>query len=140
MNELAKIISQLEQQRNSIDRALVALREVEGLKPTEDEPVETPKADVPKKRTLSAAGRRRIIEATKKRWAAKRAAEGAQSGVVAATKKVGNGAAKQAPAKANRKGSLTPEGRQRLADAMKRRWAIKRGPAATKKATGKKAA
>ena len=102
--------------------------------------METPKADVPKKRTLSAAGRRRIIEATKKRWAAKRAAEGAQSGAGAATKKVGKGATEQAPAKANRKGILTPEGRQRLADAMKRRWAIKRGPAATKKATGKKAA
>jgi len=73
--------------------------------------VETPKADVPKKRTLSAAGRRRIIEATKKRWAAKRAAEGAQSGAGAATKKVGKGATEQAPAKANRKGILTPEGR-----------------------------
>ena len=138
MNELAKIISQLEQQRNSIDRAIVALREVEGQEPTQNEPTDTTKADEPKKRTLSAAGRRRIIEATKKYWAEKRAADAAQPGGTPATKKISKSAAKQASAKANRKGSLTPEGRQRLADAMNRRWAIKRGPASTKKTTGKK--
>jgi len=33
----------------------------------------TPKQAAPKKRKLSAAGRKRIIEATKKRWAAYRA-------------------------------------------------------------------
>ena len=111
MNELAKIISQLEQQRNSIDRAIVALREVEGLGPTQNEPLDTTKADEPKKRTLSAAGRRRIIAATKRWWADNRAAEAAQSGGVPATKKISKSAAKQA--KAKRKGSLTPEGRQR---------------------------
>ena len=124
---------------NSIDRAIVALREIEGLGPTQKEPADTTKADEPKKRTLSAAGRRRIIAATKKWWADKRAAEAAQSGGVPATKKITKSATKQASAKANRKGGLTAEGRQRLADEMKRRWAIKRGPASTKKTTGKKA-
>ncbi len=33
---------------------------------------------------------------------------------------------KQAIAPAKRKGRITPEGRRRLAEAMKRRWAVKR--------------
>jgi hypothetical protein len=40
-----------------------------------------------------------------------------------------------APAQATRKGGMTPEGRKRLAEAMKRRWAVKRtAPQAKKKA------
>jgi hypothetical protein len=38
-----------------------------------------------------------------------------------------------------RKGGMTPEGRRRLALAMKRRWAAKRTGAQAKKATAKKA-
>jgi hypothetical protein len=45
-------------------------------------------------------------------------------------------AGKTAPA---RKGGMTPEGRRRLALAMKRRWAAKRTGAQAKKATAKKA-
>jgi hypothetical protein len=56
-----------------------------------------------RKRHLSPEGRRRIIEATKKRRAAKRA----------------NGAANTAP----RRGAMSPAGRKRLALAMKKRWA-----------------
>jgi hypothetical protein len=37
-----------------------------------------------------------------------------------------------------RKGGMTPEGRRRLALAMKRRWAAKRAGAQAKKATAKK--
>jgi hypothetical protein len=48
-------------------------------------------------------------------------------------------------AAAKRKGGMTPDGRRRLAEAMKRRWAVKRAgsqvkKSARKRAPGKKAA
>ena len=45
------------------------------------------------------------------------------------------------PSKTNpRKGGLTEEGRKRLADAMKKRWAVKRAASAVKKIPAKKTA
>jgi hypothetical protein len=119
MDGLNSIIAQLEKQKTAIERALAALREVEGIEPaaapTAASPVPTRKAS--NKRSL----------AQKARWAAKKAAEGVPAGV---------------PAKSTRKGGMTPEGRKRLAEAMKRRWAVKRtaAQAATKKRGRKKAA
>ena len=60
----------------------------------------------------------------------------------------GAGAAKTAAApvavvkatRKRRKGRITEEGRKRLAEAMKKRWAIKRSAGQAKKATRKKAA
>jgi hypothetical protein len=78
----------------------------------------------PAKRKLSAAGRRAIIAATKKRWAATRATKEA----AAAPAPVGV-APKAAPAKAPvpvRKGGLTEAGRKALSIAMKKRWAAKK--------------
>jgi hypothetical protein len=63
---------------------------------------------------MSAAGRRAIAEAQRKRWAAKRAE---QSTRATATKR-----------------RLTPAGRKRLAEAMKKRWAAKRTAAQAKAA------
>ncbi len=63
-----------------------------------------------KRRHLSPEGRRRIIEATKRRWAAKRAAQ-------AGTPK------RAAVPSRSRRGKLSNEGRKRLALAMKKRWA-----------------
>ncbi len=65
----------------------------------------------PMKRRLSAAGRKRIAEAARKRWAALHASQ--------------NTATKPATKRA-RKRRLSPEGRKRIADAAKRRWAAKR--------------
>lgn len=79
MTDIGKMISQLEQQRGAIDRAISALREVEGPKPVRSAPSDGTDANGPKKRRMSAAGRRRIGEATRKRWADKRAAEALQS-------------------------------------------------------------
>jgi len=62
----------------------------------------------PRKRHLSPEGRRRIIAAAKKRWAAKRA-----DGAGTASKR----------AAAPRRGVMSPAGRKRLALAMKKRWA-----------------
>ncbi len=40
---------------------------------------------------------------------------------------------------AKRKGGMTPEGRRRLAEAMKRRWAAKRAASQVRKSSGKRA-
>ena len=62
----------------------------------------------PRKRHLSPEGRRRIIEATKRRWAKKRA-----NGAGVASKRTA----------APRRGAMSAAGRKRLALAMKKRWA-----------------
>jgi hypothetical protein len=79
VNEIARIIAQLEQQRGTIDRAISALREVAGPGPAVGSSVNGAKPAEPKKRRLSAAGRRRIAAAARKRWAEKRAADAAQA-------------------------------------------------------------
>jgi len=63
-----------------------------------------------KRRHLSPEGRRRIIEATKRRWAAKRAAQAGTPKRVAVPSR-------------SRRGKLSDAGRKRLALAMKKRWA-----------------
>jgi hypothetical protein len=83
----------------------------------------------PVKRKLSAAGRLAIIAATKKRWAAVKAAKAAAA-VAAAVPKA-------APAKTPvpvKKGGLTTAGRKALSIAMKKRWAAKKKAPAKGKA------
>jgi len=60
----------------------------------------------------------------------------AVSGVVAPKRGRPKGSVNKKTAKAGRKRNLTPEGRKRIADAMKRRWAERR--AATAKGSNKK--
>jgi hypothetical protein len=84
------------------------------------------------KRKLSAAGRRAIIAATKKRWAAIKAAKAAAAapGPVAAVQAA---TPKAAPAKSRvpaKKRNLTEAGRKALSIAMKKRWAAKKKAAA----------
>lgn len=76
-NGLKEVIKGLEKQKTAIERALAALKEVDGT------PVETtPLAAVPARRGrpakrkggMTPEGRRRLSEALKKRWAVKRAA------------------------------------------------------------------
>lgn len=96
MNEIAKVISRLEQHRAAIDRALAALREIEAVEPKES--ASTPRAagaGQPKKRRMSAAGRRNIAEAVRKRWAEKRAAEAQSSQRAGAKKAAGKKVAKK---------------------------------------------
>jgi hypothetical protein len=114
------IITQLEQQISAMDRALAALHDVAGI------PATAPSTSAPatRKGGMTPAGRTRLIAALKKRWAAKKAAEGAP--------------ASQKPAR--RKVRFTPEGRKRLAEAMRRRWAVKRAASAVKKPNRRKAA
>jgi hypothetical protein len=84
MNELKDIIASLERQKAGIDRALSALTGIE-TSPQPASSSSTTKSQPGRKRGLTAAGRKRISDALKKRWAAKKAAE-AGSGETAEVK------------------------------------------------------
>jgi hypothetical protein len=139
VNHIAQIISQLEHQRAAIDRAISALREIDG--PTQGgaaTPATVEGTTTVQKRHISPEGRKRIIEATKRRWAAKRAAEksgtSVKSAAPAKNSPGASGAARPAAASGKttaRKGHISPEGRKKLAEAMKRRWAAKRAAEAS---------
>jgi hypothetical protein len=99
----------------------------------DSKPEETVGPTAPAKRKMSAAGRRAIIAATKKRWAAIKAAKAAAAAPAPAPAPVA-ATPKAAPAKASvpiKKGGLTEAGRKALSIAMKKRWAAKK-KAATK--------
>lgn len=117
-NGLAGIIKQLEQQQKAIERALAALRYIEGIAP--------PATASATRKVGRSPSQSRRPEGQKKRWAAKKAAEAAPTAM---------------PAKAaRRKPRLTPEGRERLAEAMRQRWAAKRAGSAVKKMARKQPA
>ena len=129
-NSLNEVIKKLEQQRIGIERALAALREIEGPGLETGAPAPAA-ASAPRGRPKKAKrkggmtpeGRRRLSEALKARWAAKKA----DSTVPAA------------PVKAKRKGGMTPAGRRRLSEALRARWAAKRAASAVPaKRAGKK--
>jgi hypothetical protein len=146
-----QILALLLRERNKIAKAIDALQgptKRKGRPPGSGRkavppPVEedsTPRVAVgpttPVKRKLSAAGRRAIVAATKKRWAAVRAAKaaaGTPASVGATLKAVPTKAPaaampKKAPVKAPvpaKKGGLTAAGRKALSIAMKKRWAAK---------------
>lgn len=150
MTEIGKIISQLENQKALIERAIAALREIDSPSQTEARTPRVVSKKATQKRHISPEGRKRIIEATKRRWAAKRAAETSgrsvqtKSAVPPKSSPAASGAAKPAPVGAKttaRKGHISPEGRKKLAEVMKRRWAAKRvAEASTTAVSSKKAA
>jgi hypothetical protein len=117
-NSLNEVIKKLERQRAGIDRALAALREIEEI-PESAAPTAAPVKRGPRKAKrkggMTLDGRRRLSEALRARWAAKRT----------------DAAVKAPPAKAKRKGGMTPAGRKRLSEALKARWAAKRADSAT---------
>jgi len=124
------IIAQLERQKTAIDRALAALRDVDGTQEAATEATATTElassAPATRKGGMTPEGRKRLSAALRKRWAAKKGAQSAPAAVPL-----------KAPA---RKVGFTPEGRKRLAEAMRRRWAVKRAGSAVKKAGRKSAA
>jgi hypothetical protein len=116
-NSLNEVIKKLEQQRTGIERALAALREIEGTAtvPAAAAPAPGRTRKARRKGGMTPEGRRRLSEALKARWAAKKA---------------GSSVSAAAPAKAKRKGGMTPEGRRRLSEALRKRWAAKRAASA----------
>jgi hypothetical protein len=101
VSDLTNIIIGLEQQRDAIDRALAALREIGGAGSVA--PAKR-RGRPPGSNSAADAGNRRS-EGQRRRWAEKRAAK-------AAPKKRG----------------LTAAGRKRLSALMKARWASKNPP------------
>ena len=100
-----------EEQKKRLDSQIAELR---GMFPN-GHGTARPNAPAPKKKGMSAAGRKAIAEAQRKRWAAQKA----ESQVA------------PAPKKAERK--LSAAGRAAIVAALKKRWAAK-------KAAGKKSA
>ena len=98
--DLTNIIAELKTEQERISRAIAALLEGAGVVRRGRPPKTT------KKGGMSAAGRRNIALAMKRRWAVKRV--------------------KAAPVKSatpKKRGGITAAGRKKLAEAMKRRWA-----------------
>jgi hypothetical protein len=122
---ITRAITQLEAQKAAIETALGALRGLEGETAVREER----SAPATRKGGMTPEGKKRLIKALKKRWAAKKAAAA-----------LAGAPAPAAEAPARKKGNFTPEGRKRLAEAMKRRWAVKRAASAVKKRGRKKAA
>jgi hypothetical protein len=119
------IITQLEQQKAAIDKALAALRDVDANgAATVETPVAEQQAPATRKRGMTPEGKARLVAALKKRWAAKKRADKK----AAATAPAGSPATAPAPAK-RKSGGMTEDGRKRLAETMKKRWAVKRAAA-----------
>jgi hypothetical protein len=76
------------------------------------------------KRTVSAEARARMAASQKARWAKRNQAKGGSGGSGgSSTSSPASGRGAQAP---KRKGGITPEGRAKLAAAMKARWAARK--------------
>jgi hypothetical protein len=114
VSHIASAISELEQQKEAIDRALAALRAI-GTSGTVRAASSNSAGGSPTKRRLSAEGRQNIIAALNKRWAEKRAA---QDGAVAMTK--------TAPGKKPIKRVLSPQARKKMSEAARKRWATQK--------------
>ena len=116
----------LEEQKRRIDTQITELRAMLHGGPTVT--AATPEAPKGKRRKMSAAARKRIGDAQRKRWAE--------------SKKTSSPVAPEAP-KPKRK--LSPAGKRAIVEATKKRWAAKRAAAKTtapvvaKKAAGQKA-
>ncbi len=105
--DLNRIITELKTESDKIGRAIAAL--LEDAKMAVSGTVR--RAGTPKRRRggITAAGRRRLSQAMKRRWAERRM--GKTTGEASAPK---------------RRGGLTAAGRKKLSEAMKKRWAEKK--------------
>jgi len=73
---IGQIVSELKKERDDLNRAIAALEGIGGRRPQVakiSKKASTAKPSRKRRRGLSAAGRRRISEAMKKRWAERRA-------------------------------------------------------------------
>jgi hypothetical protein len=113
--DIAAMLSGLLSERDRIDQAISALEALEGT-PTPRTAAKPTTAPQKTKRRLSAAGRRRIAEAARKRWAAVKAAS--------------KPAAKKPLAEKQGRKPMSPAAKKRISEAAKKRWAAKKAAAA----------
>ncbi len=111
---LTAAIEGFEAQKQRIDAQIAEIRQQ--LHGGSAAPAATPEP-ARKRRTMSAAGRKRVAEAQRKRWAAIKKQSGATSA-----------SAKPQAQKPKRK--LSAAGRKRIIEATKKRWALVRAAAA----------
>ena len=110
-DSLNGIIAALERQKTAIERALAALRDVEGIPATPSKSMSAPpEAPTQERRKFSAAARRKMALAQKARWAKiKGPVEPATPSTPEPTKR-----------------RISPEGLRRIIAATKKRWRLKR--------------
>jgi hypothetical protein len=111
---LAAAIEGFEARKKHIDVQIAELRQLKNG--GSSEPTATPQPGR-KRRKMSAAGRKRIAEAQRKRWAASK-------------KESGTSAKMAKPVAKRAKRKLSAEGRKRISEATKKRWALVRAAAA----------
>ena len=76
LSDLRKVIAELEQQKQAIEKALAALREIASPTTTQAAPSKRRgRPPAQKQSRMTDKGRERLRESMKKRWAAKRAAK-----------------------------------------------------------------
>lgn len=110
-DSLNGIIKQLERQKTAIERALRALREVDGPATTaKDEGVPAPGSPIRKRRKFGAASRRKMALAQKARWA----------------KIKGEVQTPAMPKPSKPKRRISAEGMKRIIAATKKRWRLRR--------------
>ncbi|MGE5138249.1 MAG: hypothetical protein ACM3JD_02200 [Rudaea sp.] len=124
MSDLADIIRRLEQQKAAIDRALTALCQIGGSADSSSAAPSEPEPAIIQKRGITPAGRKKLSEALRRRWAEKRASQAREEQ-----------AEKYAQAAQKRRATLA---RKRMSEAMKQRWAAKRALAASQQRAVKK--
>ena len=109
--DLDKIVSELKSERDRIGRAISALLEGAGLASAAR--WTKGKAASPKRgKGITPAGRKRLSQAMKARWAARKSKSTSPSRTPAIV--------------AKRRGGMTAAARKRISEAMKKRWAEKR--------------
>jgi hypothetical protein len=87
-----------------------------------------------------AEGLKEIIDSLERQRTAIENALSALRGIEMAGEQTSTSTPSRGRAPAKRKGGMTPEGRRRLAEAMKRRWAAKRAGSQVRKTAGKRGA
>ena len=111
---LDRVVSELKSERNRIDRAIRALSDGVGTA----SPART-KGTAKPGSGLTAAGRRRLSEAMKARWAARRSSQARTAKTTGSNKR-------------ETKRTMSPAARKRISAALKKRWAEKKKAPARK--------
>lgn len=123
--DTSTILAGLRAQRDRINQAITALEALDGdagPTPTAKKTARSSASVTTKKRVISPEGRKRMAEAQRKRWAAKKKSVKLQN-----TKQ----AAPRQAAPKNAKGRISAAGRKRISEAAKARWAEKKATAKT---------
>ena len=116
--DINPILTDLKAELNRITQAIAAIEALDGTRtatPGATTSAAKPGLQAGKRRRMSAAGRKRISEATKARWVVRRkqVAPGAANSV----------AARPAAKKTSGRRTMSPASRKKIADAQRKRWA-----------------